>query len=509
MTATIWTPGVQTSPSLPAVSPVQFIAGTAAAPSITLVGDTNTGIWSAGDGVLGISSNGVNQFTVKGSEVAVEAGALKLAPELTIASAATCDIGSIASNSIAVTGNASIGSFGSNYSGPKFLRFTGTATLNNSVNLILVGGVNITATPGDCAIVVPKATAGVPDGWAVVSYQGATQAAARNLYDVYGRSETYTSTQIDTLVTANLAPLGGFRNRVMNGDFSVDQENVGASQTITAGAALKYVLDGWYAYCTGANLTFQQVTVNNKKRARFTGLAGNTGLGFGHRIESANSSDMANLKATLSMLLSSTSITSATWTLYYANTVNTFGTLAAPTRTTIQSGTFTITSTETLYSAITSAVLASGATTGLELVITTGALLATQTLTIGDVQVEKGYVTAPVFEAVDASTQFNRCTRRLKFVSSIYMACTATTGTQAGIEHPNMFSAPSIIVNTPITIVQPGIVVSTQSAANGSVSSNTKDGGEYLFGNFSGLTTGVTCITRVSGGRIGFRAEIA
>lgn len=181
------------------------------------------------------------------------------------------------------------------------------------------------------------------------------------------------------------------RNRLINGCFRIDQRNAGASQTFTAGAALAYSVDRWYGYCTGANITGQRIALSNgQNRYRFTGAASNTGVGFAQRIEAANSLDLAGGSATLQVKLSSSSLTSIGWAVYYANTADTFGTLASPTRTLISSGTFTITSTEATFS--TTITVPSAATTGLEVVFTGGALLATQTLTIGDVQIERGTV---------------------------------------------------------------------------------------------------------------------
>ena len=79
----------------------------------------------------------------------------------------------------------------------------------------------------------------------------------------------------------------GLRNRIINGAMTIDQRNAGAAQTITAGAALAYSVDRWYAYCTGANVTGQQVqgASAGQFRYRFTGVASVTGIGFGQRIE--------------------------------------------------------------------------------------------------------------------------------------------------------------------------------------------------------------------------------
>lgn len=181
-----------------------------------------------------------------------------------------------------------------------------------------------------------------------------------------------------------------FRNIIINNGFSIDQRNSGSSQTFTAAAALAYSVDRWYGYCTGANITGARVAgaAPSQYYYRFTGATSNTAVGFGQRIEAANSFHFANKTAVLSVNLASTSITSVTWTAYYATTTDTFGTLASPTRTQIATGTFTITSTLSRYSAVMSVPAA--ATTGIEIVFTTGALVASQTLTFDDVQFELG-----------------------------------------------------------------------------------------------------------------------
>lgn len=206
------------------------------------------------------------------------------------------------------------------------------------------------------------------------------------------------------------------RNALINGNFKIDQRNSGAAQTITAGAALVYTLDRWYAYCTGANVTTQQITSSGQNRLRFTGLASNTAVGLGQRIEAVNCMNLAGATATLSCLLSSTSLTTITWTAYYANTADTFGTLASPTKTQIATGTFTITSTEATYS--TTITIPSAAYTGIEIVLTGGALLGSQTLTVGDVQLEKGSVRTE-FEVRPYGLELTLCQRYYETVAGM------------------------------------------------------------------------------------------
>lgn len=185
------------------------------------------------------------------------------------------------------------------------------------------------------------------------------------------------------------------RNRLINGGMAIDQRNAGAAQTITAGAALAYTVDRWYAYCTGANVTGQRVTgaVANTYRYQFTGAASVTAIGFAQRIEALNSADLAGKTATFSVDLANSLLTTVTWTAYYANTADTFGTLASPTRTQIATGTFTVNSTVTRYS--TNISIPAAATTGIEIVLTVGAQTS-GTWTIGNAQLEEGTVATAV-----------------------------------------------------------------------------------------------------------------
>lgn len=217
-----------------------------------------------------------------------------------------------------------------------------------------------------------------------------------------------------------------FRNRLTNGGFRIDQRNAGAAQTYTAGAALLYGIDRWYGYCSGANVTGQQIAVNGRRRYQFTGAASVTAVGLGQRIEAANCADMAGQNAVLQVKLSSSSLTAVTWTAYYANTADTFGTLASPTRTQIATGTFTITATEATYSA--PIAVPAAATTGIEIVFSAGALLAAQTLTIGDAQLELGVVpTSP--EVRPIATELSLCQRY--FEAGDFYTVTASTATSS------------------------------------------------------------------------------
>jgi len=194
----------------------------------------------------------------------------------------------------------------------------------------------------------------------------------------------------------------GFRNRLINGSFLIDQRNAGASQTFTAGAAIAYCVDRWYASCTGANMTGQRVSAT-AGGYMLTGAASNTGTLFGQRIESYNLADQVSATVTAQIKISSTSITSVTWTAYYATVQDTFST-----KTQIATGTFTINSTPTVYTASFNA--GANAANGIAIEYTTGALLAGQTLTYGAAQLEPG-VTATAVERRPYGLEFGLAQR--------------------------------------------------------------------------------------------------
>ena len=226
-----------------------------------------------------------------------------------------------------------------------------------------------------------------------------------------------------TLASVNGGPIAGTRNRIINGGTAVDQRNAGASQTFTAGAALAYTVDRWYAYSTGANVTGQRVTGASagQYRYQFTGAASVTGIGFGQRIETLNSADLAGTTATLSVDLANSLLTTVTWTAYYANTTDTFGTLASPTRTQIATGTFTVTNTVTRYNAQISVPAA--AVTGIEIVLSVGAQTS-GTWTIGNVQLEAGSVATPFERRSYGQELF--LSQRYYYQNNIYVSTNAS-----------------------------------------------------------------------------------
>ena len=225
----------------------------------------------------------------------------------------------------------------------------------------------------------------------------------------------------------NIADGQTYKNAIINGRMQIDQRNGGNAVTIVSAAALAYTLDRWYAYCTGANSTVQRILSSNRYSLRFTGATSNTGVGIGQRIESQNSAHFASKTVTLSIKASSTSLTTVNYGIYYANSLDSFGTLASPTRTSITSGSWTITTSEATYSA--TIAFPAGATTGIEIVLSAGALGNTQTLTITDVQLEQGSYASPI-ETRPIQTELSLCQRYLEssYTDGAVIGATTTTG---------------------------------------------------------------------------------
>ena len=189
----------------------------------------------------------------------------------------------------------------------------------------------------------------------------------------------YGTINVDNITTSTGQIIGAsdsqsMKNRIINGNMYIAQRS--NSATITAGSTIAAgyaTVDRWYAYSTGANVTMAQVAGSGSTRnlLQITGAASVTAVGIGQRIESVNSYDLAGQTCTLSASISNSLLTTVTWTAYYANTTDTFGTLASPTRTQIATGTFTVDSTLTRYSA--QITVPAAATTGIEIVFTVGA----------------------------------------------------------------------------------------------------------------------------------------
>ena len=190
---------------------------------------------------------------------------------------------------------------------------------------------------------------------------------------------------------------GFIRNRIINGSMMVSQR--ATSGVVTAGTAVPTAsagypcVDRWFVYSTGANVTAASpASTGIQGLLSITGAASVTGVGIGQRIESLNSYDLAGSICTLSFTTANSLLTSLTYTISYATTVDTFGTIATTTKTQIATGTVNITGSLTQYSV--QIAIPSAAKTGIEILFTVGAQIS-GTWQIGNVQFEPGTVATP------------------------------------------------------------------------------------------------------------------
>lgn len=137
-------------------------------------------------------------------------GALNEATVVTLASAATVNIGAAASNIVSISGNTTITSLGVIASGARrTLRFTGSLVLaHNSSNLILPGGANITTLPGDSGEFLSFGLG----SWVCLDY---SRANGKPIAFAYDRSNI-----LGALAQAGGVPTGGIIERSSNSNGS-------------------------------------------------------------------------------------------------------------------------------------------------------------------------------------------------------------------------------------------------------------------------------------------------
>ena len=328
---------------------------------------------------------------------------------------------------------------------------TNFTTITNSVNGLTNGASQINVASITATGTANASTFLRGDGaWATVT-GGGTDATYANL-----------------TVTQNLIPPSSFlRNRLINGNMYVAQR--GTSATVTAGTTVPTAstgypcVDRWFVYSTGANVTAAQVAgaTNNKNLLQVTGAASVTAVGIGQRIEQLNSYDLAGQTCTLSVNIANSLLTTVTWTASYANTADTFGTIGTPTKTQIATGTFTVTSTLTQYTA--NIAVPAAATTGIEILFTVGAQIS-GTWQIGNAQLEVGTLATP-FERRLYGQELVLCQRYYqKSYNTDVAPATVTTagvigslmnsggaGFTTAVFKANMRAAPTVILYNPLT----------------------------------------------------------
>ena len=213
--------------------------------------------------LAGFKLTGLGAGTATGDSVRFEQ-LFAQGTETTIASAATTDIGAANTTFLNVTGTTGITSFGTNYNGPRYLRFSGAVLLTNSASLALPQAANYTTTAGDVLIVYPIAG----PAWRVAAILGPASIGAQlaaaiaftggTISGTTQSGNTHTATEIYTGYTETVNDLGtgaAFSPSYSNGAVQKLLTNANTTITLPAAAAGKSLVL-WVKYGGAHTITF-------------------------------------------------------------------------------------------------------------------------------------------------------------------------------------------------------------------------------------------------------------
>lgn len=227
------------------------------------------------------------------------------------------------------------------------------------------------------------------------------------------------------ITSINGGPIGGFRNRVRNGDMRVFQRG----GTLTLAGAAAYLIDGWHGYGGGGTMSRIAGPTNFPNALQVAGAFGGPAVNWGHRFESIDVQDMAGKPATFSFQANAgggfLAGQTVNWTMLVPNATDNWSG-----STSIASGTVTFPlgwSTVT----ITSAGLAATVTRGLAIEFSFASLASGNNLQMTAAQLELGSV-ATSFERRPIGLDEIWCRRFLNVTqSAFYISGYAAAGAQA------------------------------------------------------------------------------
>lgn len=218
----------------------------------------------------------------------------------------------------------------------------------------------------------------------------------------------------------------GFKNRLINPEFSISQQYGASGINIPSGTSAVYTIDQWYASASGSNVVVQQIAGIglHKYSLRINGSNANTAFMLGQRIESNNCFDLKNKNVTVSFNAKSTSARTLTWTAYYANVQDVFSS-----KTTIASGTIDITTITEKYNFTFNA--GSNAGNGIAIEFSGGALLLGSSIDFDAVQLEDALI-ATEFEKRPIQAEYLLCKRYCEILKVGYIMGTTAVGQNVG-----------------------------------------------------------------------------
>ena len=212
------------------------------------------------------------------------------------------------------------------------------------------------------------------------------------------------------MIIVNNPAAGIGKNFFKNPNFAVIQGTASgtlANSTALPTASLGYLGETeWCIAATGGTPAYAFSAVD--ERVTFTGAASTTAIYLLQRLESRDTNRLKNKIVTFSCEISNSLLTSVIWEVFRPTTTDDIhGTIATPTQTLVASGTFTVSSTLTRYSA--TFALPDLASRGLEVRLRVGAQTS-GTWVVSRLQLEEGS-TATAFNCGDYSEEFRKCLR--------------------------------------------------------------------------------------------------
>lgn len=221
------------------------------------------------------------------------------------------------------------------------------------------------------------------------------------------------------IIVNNPTSTAAGKNYFKNPNFAVIQGT--ASGTLANSLALPTASLGylgeteWCIAASGGTPAYAFSTLD--ERVTFTGAASTTAIYLLQRLESLDTNRLKNKTVTFSCEISNSLLTSVIWEVFRPTTTdNAHGTIATPTQTLVASGTFTVNSTLTRYSA--TFALPDLASRGLEVRLRVGAQTS-GTWVVSRLQLEEGS-TATNFNCDDFSQELFKA-RRYYYAATLYV----------------------------------------------------------------------------------------
>lgn len=203
------------------------------------------------------------------------------------------------------------------------------------------------------------------------------------------------------------------RNYLINPAFSVNQDAISGTLPNSLAlptASLGYPSKSNWCFAASGSASVAYVVNSANESVTFTGAASTTAIYLLQRLESKDITTLANKLATItfSAEISNSLLTSVIWEVFRpTTTADAHGTIATPTQTLIASGTWTVSSTLTRYSA--TVTLPAEAANGLEVRLRVGAQTS-GTWVIARPKLEEGS-SATAFIRDDFPIELQKCQR--------------------------------------------------------------------------------------------------